>query len=108
MVKARAKTGPVRALGAMSGTSLDGVDAAVLETDGHDILGFGPVSYRAYTSDERAVLTAALGHWHGPEVAAAGRIVDAAHAALLATFEDVDLVGFHGQTLAHAPQTRGT
>ena len=38
--------GPVRALGAMSGTSLDGVDAAVVETDGDRIIGFGETGYR--------------------------------------------------------------
>ena len=36
---------PIVALGAMSGTSLDGVDAAVLVTDGHDITVFGPTQY---------------------------------------------------------------
>ena len=33
-------SGPVWALGAMSGTSLDGVDAAMLETDGQDIVAY--------------------------------------------------------------------
>ena len=45
--KAVAKKGPVRALGAMSGTSLDGVDAAVVVTDGVDILGFAECDYRS-------------------------------------------------------------
>jgi len=103
------KTGaPLRALGAMSGTSLDGVDAAVVETDGRRILGFGEVGYRAYSEEERAVLRAGLGRWAGPEAEAAGRVVDAAHAELLAGFDGVDLVGFHGQTLAHEPRGRGT
>ena len=43
--KLRQKGAVIRALGAMSGTSLDGVDAAVLETDGITIKGFGPVEY---------------------------------------------------------------
>ena len=108
MNRAIGRRGAVRALGAMSGTSLDGVDAAVIETDGHEILGFGETGYRAYSQDERAVLRAALGRWQGPEVAAAGEVVDAAHVALLRGFEPVDLVGFHGQTLAHEPRGRGT
>ncbi|KIQ67792.1 putative molecular chaperone distantly [Wenxinia marina DSM 24838] len=98
----------MRALGAMSGTSLDGVDAAMIETDGETVTGFGEAAYRPYSDDERAVLRAALGRWEGPEVDAAAEVVETAHAELLATFEDVDVVGFHGQTLAHDPRGRGT
>ena len=50
----------VRAIGLMSGTSLDGVDAAVIETDGERIAAFGPVEYRPYRENERAVLRQAL------------------------------------------------
>ena len=56
MNKAIGQDGPLRALGAMSGTSLDGVDADVVETDGHRIFGFGETGYRAYDAGERAVL----------------------------------------------------
>jgi len=108
MSRAIGKTGAVRALGAMSGTSLDGVDAAVLVTDGRDILGFGETGYRGYSEAERAVLARALGRWDGAEVAAAAEVVDAAHRAVLGGFEGIDIIGFHGQTLAHAPRTRGT
>ena len=98
----------LRALGAMSGTALDGVDAAVIETDGHAVFDFGPSAYRPYTAAEQAVLRAGLGQWDGPLVDAAAQVVETAHAALLATFADIDLIGFHGQTLAHDPGGRGT
>ncbi len=101
-------TGPVRALGAMSGTSLDGVDAAVLVTDGDRIVDFGETGYRPYTEAERTVLRAALGRWDGAAVEAAAEVVDSAHAEVLSTFRDVDLIGLHGQTLAHDPGGRGT
>ncbi|WP_295312962.1 anhydro-N-acetylmuramic acid kinase [Roseobacter sp.] len=108
MSRAIPKTGSVTALGAMSGTSLDGVDAAVIRTDGVTIGSFGESGYRAYTSEEQHILSAALGQWSGPAAEAATRIVQQAHEELLARFTGVDLVGFHGQTLAHAPRTRGT
>ncbi|MGX9350219.1 anhydro-N-acetylmuramic acid kinase [Shimia sp. W99] len=108
MLKARGTEAVVRALGAMSGTSLDGVDAAVVETDGAVIHAFGAHGYRAYSREEQAVLMAALGKWAGPEVEAATAVVDTAHVEALAGFEDVAIVGFHGQTLAHEPRGRGT
>jgi anhydro-N-acetylmuramic acid kinase len=103
------KGGAVWALGAMSGTSLDGVDAAMVLTDGHRVLDFGPTAYRPYTASERATLRAALGLWPGdPGVAKAAEVVEEAHAEVLSRFTGAEIVGFHGQTLAHDPDGRGT
>jgi anhydro-N-acetylmuramic acid kinase len=105
----------VRAAGAMSGTSLDGVDAAIVETDGLTVTAFGPSAYRPYTDAERATLRTALGHWpNSAEAEAAARVVEAAHVELLRELlaheeaGEVTLLGVHGQTLAHDPGGRGT
>jgi anhydro-N-acetylmuramic acid kinase len=92
----------------MSGTSLDGVDAALLETDGKVIFGFGRTDYRPYSGEEQAVLKNALGQWDGPDVKAAAQVVEYAHTELLGRFPEAELIGFHGQTVAHDPKGRGT
>ncbi|MEY4696751.1 MAG: hypothetical protein RIT14_1179 [Pseudomonadota bacterium] len=103
------KGGAVWALGAMSGTSLDGVDAAMVLTDGERILDFGPSAYRPYSDAERSILRAALGLWPGDaRVAAAARVVEEAHLDVMTRFGGAELVGFHGQTLAHDPAGRRT
>lgn len=103
------KGAAVWALGAMSGTSLDGVDAAMILTDGHRVLDFGPSAFRPYAAPERAVLKAALGHWPGSSQAqAAAEVVEQAHAELMSRFTGAEIAGFHGQTLAHEPRGRGT
>lgn len=103
------KGGPIWALGCMSGTSLDGVDAAMLRTDGADIVEFGPHAFRPYAPAEAATIRAAFGRWPGEAgVAAAAEVVETAHVELLSRFTGAGLIGFHGQTLAHDPGGRGT
>lgn len=107
MLQEPSEWGRVWALGAMSGTSLDGVDAALIDTDGEVIHGFGASRYRAYTSDEQARLSAVLGRWPGEDLDAAANVVMTAHVEALRGLGG-DLIGFHGQTLAHDPGGRGT
>ena len=97
-------------LGTMSGTSLDGVDAALLKTDGERIVAFGRHGYRPYLEAERAAIRAALGRWPGEKgVAKAAAAVELAHTVVMSRLAgSADLAGFHGQTLAHEPGGRGT
>ena len=96
-------------LGCMSGTSMDGVDAAMLLSDGVEVFEFGATGFRPYSRAERDVIAAAQGRWPGDAgVAEAARVVEDAHAELIARFQGARLIGFHGQTLAHEPAGRGT
>ena len=49
----------LKVIGLMSGTSLDGIDAALLETDGEDIAVPGPGLTVPYDAETRALLRAA-------------------------------------------------
>jgi anhydro-N-acetylmuramic acid kinase len=111
--------GVVRAIGLMSGTSLDGVDVALLETDGERIAGFGPTGYRPYADEEQALLRQALAKGAGlsdraarPGVLAeAEAFVTRVHVETVEAFlaaerierESIAIVGFHGQTVLHKP-----
>jgi anhydro-N-acetylmuramic acid kinase len=112
------------AIGLMSGTSLDGVDVALIETDGRRVTAFGPSGYRPYTESERNLLRQALYEAVDlPQRNArpgclreAERVVTSAHAEAVAAFvaqyriafSDIDIVGFHGQTVLHRPERRLT
>jgi anhydro-N-acetylmuramic acid kinase len=110
----------LRAVGLMSGTSLDGIDVALIETDGDRRVRFGPTGYRAYAEAERRPLRDALGQavhltdrTARPGVLAeAEAVVTRLHAEAVETFlsehaierAGIDVVGFHGQTVLHRPQ----
>lgn len=105
----------IRALGLMSGTSMDGIDAAILESDGHTIQDLGPTEYVAYGDADRVLIRQAMDEAQGltdrdarPGVLGAAedcitRRHSAVIAKLLARTGPVDLIGFHGQTVFHAP-----
>ena len=112
------------AIGLMSGTSMDGVDVALVETDGDSVLRLGPTHFLPYADADRALLRRALGDAVGltqrdtrpgclaeAEACVTARHAEAVEAFLAAHGIDrgrVDVVGFHGQTVLHRPADRLT
>ena len=96
------------ALGLMSGTSLDGVDGAMIRTDGNQIAELGDSVFRPYTLAEQDILREALGKWpeeneHNKTLQPAHDIIINAHIEVINQFPKAQIIGFHGQTLAHDP-----
>jgi anhydro-N-acetylmuramic acid kinase len=109
----------MRAIGAISGTSMDGVDVSFVETDGEAFVRPGVGATYSYPAALRAQLLDLIAN---PERAQAEPLealeaaVTDAHAGAIDTFiraqglshETIDLVGLHGQTVFHNPLQRFT
>ncbi len=109
-------------IGLMSGTSMDGIDVALVRSDGENIVERGPSLEIEYDPDTRGKIEQGLidAHLIGEERdARPGKLeeleglITNLHADAVARFltlndlntADIDLIGFHGQTVLHRPQT---
>lgn len=110
----------MRALGLMSGTSLDGIDVALVTTDGESHVERGPAMTFPYNAETRGLLRLAIADAKSltsrderpGALPHAERELTEQHAAAVSGFlrkqgiarETIDVIGFHGQTVLHQPQ----
>ncbi|MFV0367016.1 MAG: anhydro-N-acetylmuramic acid kinase [Hyphomicrobiaceae bacterium] len=113
-----------RAIGLMSGTSMDGIDVALIETDGDGELRRGPSFTFPYSDAFRRRLAQAAVSAKGLQdrtarpgvLRIAEQYLTDLHAEAVSQFlediqlshDKIDVIGFHGHTVHHAPQTRLT
>ena len=107
------------AIGLMSGTSMDGIDVALLFTDGRSVIERGPGTSYPYDPPFRRTLGEALEQAkqivsrdaRPGQLAALDREIALRHSVAVDRFlasnklshHDVDVIGFHGQTVLHRP-----
>jgi anhydro-N-acetylmuramic acid kinase len=114
----------MRAIGLMSGTSMDGIDVALIDSDGETIARLGPSAIHFYNEWEEGILRQAFAEARSladrasrPGILAqAEAIVTTLHESAVEIFlaangidrNTVDVIGFHGQTVLHRPERRLT
>src|SRR5436305_10844187 len=105
--KARLET----AVGVISGTSMDGIDVALIESDGEAELQTGPAATFPYPQEVAQHLRAVVADFseaQAPQLELERLVTDAHVSAVEAFLErfsisraQVALVGLHGQTILH-------
>ena len=111
-------------IGLMSGTSLDGIDLALLRTDGEDVVESGPSSTLTYGGEQQSQLRQALidarelveRDQRPGTLEFIEKLLTNWHAEAVKHFlqqhnltnSNIDVIGFHGQTVLHRPERRLT
>lgn len=98
------------AIGLMSGTSMDGIDAAIIKTDGEKIYEFGKSISLPYDETTKNEIRKAIEE--SIDTSQISKEITEVHAkavnALLKEAglksQEVDILGFHGQTIKHDPE----
>ncbi|MBL41108.1 MAG: anhydro-N-acetylmuramic acid kinase [Rhodospirillaceae bacterium] len=106
------------AIGLMSGTSLDGVDAAIIKTDGKNLIDTGPAITLEYNKNFKSSLFSIMGNQNKTSK----KVLDIEYKLTKYHIEvvrklmysnnlnskDIDIIGFHGQTISHDPSKKFT
>ncbi len=109
----RVSKGLYKAIGLMSGTSLDGVDVALLETDGKNTVRPVAAHYIPYSPELKDKVRACFGRTvPDDQTNAAEQEVTLLQAQAVKEFltneelkpDEIDIIGFHGQTITHKPK----
>src|SRR3954467_1890973 len=114
----------MQAIGLMSGTSMDGIDVALIETDGETISRFGPSALHSYQAHQVAILRGAMEEAPALRtrterpgvIAEAEKVSTTLHASAVNNFltvngidrRTIDIIGYHGQTVLHRPNQKLT
>lgn len=101
----------ITAIGLMSGTSMDGVDAAIIKTDGNKIELTEYFITVPYKKDFIKRIRSALRKYEIDDLDLEKNLTEA-HATAVSLLlnesklkpSDIDIIGFHGQTILHDPQ----
>jgi anhydro-N-acetylmuramic acid kinase len=110
---------PVKAIGVISGTSMDGIDVSIVETDGDTVVKPGSGRTFPYPDDLRRRLQDLIAdpaRAQSEPLEDLDQAVTEAHVAAIRRFlketgtspGEVSLIGFHGQTVYHRPEIRFT
>ena len=100
-----------RAIGLMSGTSMDGIDVAAVETDGEHVVWTAAALTVPYPPEVRRALAEAIRNPDGNDYAELERDLTDQHVAAVRQYIEtlpserrhMDVIGFHGHTLVHRP-----
>ncbi len=106
------------AIGLMSGTSLDGVDAAIIKTDGENSIELGPAMTLEYNNNFKSLLYSIMGYKdkNNKQILDIEHELTEYHIEVIKKLlhsgnlnpEDIDIIGFHGQTIYHNPTEKFT
>ena len=111
-------------MGLKSGTSMDGIDLAIIRTDGEKAIDFGPRAFVSYNPANRQLIEEALADagemtersQRPGATLEAEKLIDSLHAKAVNLFlgdhqmrpEQIDIIGYHGQTVLHRPDQKLT